>query len=563
MDYYEGNPIHHREGYYSNLIRSIRILVYTVCKAESKDMMDNPAITLVELLRLSYPQDVYWVSSDVNQYKTVNWTTTQISELEEGDVLVQEGGDLNQDLIKQLLDLGAAGLVMITDGDTDITLQSPNFPVALIKKAQNVREIQKRLQHVILNQREYLMERSLQIHSDLLKMVAEGQGVSNLIKTLSEFSGRGVVLQNKRLKNLADFPASSLVQIWEDILEHDLGPENLPDEFSDRNQAGEATQILKQELRHDLHRIIKPVTVAGVARGYLSLIDTSSNLDDLDSIVLEQGAQVCALEMSRTKAVREAEKRLKGDLLTALLQENITPGDANLWVESMGLDLGMSHVAIRFSWDDPSPPSMRRLETLVNGEVSRTEDKVIVEELGVEIVCICQVDPNKVRPNQAIDLANAVSAKAAEEFPEIQMRCGIGGVAEDLKFWRDSFHQAGQALTMAARLNESKPLFFPDLSVYRLLLLLEHHPELRKFTNEILGNLISYEGSAELIKTLNAYFDHNGVLSQAAEALFIHRNTLIYRMERIAEISGLDLEDAETRLAVQLALRIHRMISKP
>jgi purine catabolism regulator len=108
-------------------------------------------------------------------------------------------------------------------------------------------------------------------------------------------------------------------------------------------------------------------------------------------------------------------------------------------------------------------------------------------------------------------------------------------------------------------LDERKPRYFPDLSVYRLLLQLEHHPDLQAFKNEILGSLLSYEGGGDFIKTLEVYFDHNGVLSQAAEALFIHRNTLIYRMERIAEISGLDLDNTETRLAIQLALRVHRM----
>ena len=72
--------------------------------------------------------------------------------------------------------------------------------------------------------------------------------------------------------------------------------------------------------------------------------------------------------------------------------------------------------------------------------------------------------------------------------------------------------------------------------------------------------MLDYEGGGELLRTLEAYFDNNGNLSQAAESLYIHRNTLIYRMERIAEISGLDLDNTETRLAVQLALRIHRMI---
>ena len=114
---------------------------------------------------------------------------------------------------------------------------------------------------------------------------------------------------------------------------------------------------------------------------------------------------------------------------------------------------------------------------------------------------------------------------------------------------------------MARRLREKRPLYYPDLSVYRLLLQLEHHPELTSFKTKVLGPLLAYEGAGELLHTLEVYFDNNGNLSQAAEALFIHRNTLTYRLDRITEISGIDFDNTETLLAAQLALRIHKMTS--
>jgi purine catabolism regulator len=49
-------------------------------------------------------------------------------------------------------------------------------------------------------------------------------------------------------------------------------------------------------------------------------------------------------------------------------------------------------------------------------------------------------------------------------------------------------------------------------------------------------------------------------LSQTAEKLFIHRNSLLYRMERISQIAGLDMSNPDTRLAVHLALKIRKML---
>jgi purine catabolism regulator len=278
--------------------------------------------------------------------------------------------------------------------------------------------------------------------------------------------------------------------------------------------------------------------------------------------VVEQGALVCAVEMSRTKAVREAEKRLKGDLLNALLQENLSPQDAQLWAQNMGLDLSEAHVAMRFAWLGAAAPSRRRLETLISGEVTRLGLKVIVNPMGSEIVCFCQVARGLHQPEIAIQLAQAVLDQAGREYTDTRVLCGLGTPSKDITEWRSSFRQAGQALELSRRFREQKPLFFPDLSVYRLLIQLENSPELIAFQEEMLGALLASEGARELIHTLQVYFEHNGNLSQAAEALFVHRNTLIYRMERIATLTGANLDDPEIRLAMQLALHIFRMMEK-
>ncbi|MCB0089349.1 MAG: helix-turn-helix domain-containing protein [Caldilineaceae bacterium] len=56
--------------------------------------------------------------------------------------------------------------------------------------------------------------------------------------------------------------------------------------------------------------------------------------------------------------------------------------------------------------------------------------------------------------------------------------------------------------------------------------------------------------------TLEAFFECHGNLSQTAAQLHIHRNTLTYRLERIAEIAQLDLNDADARFSLQLALKL-------
>ena len=112
---------------------------------------------------------------------------------------------------------------------------------------------------------------------------------------------------------------------------------------------------------------------------------------------------------------------------------------------------------------------------------------------------------------------------------------------------------------MATRLKENKPLYYPDLSIYRLLLLLETNPELNAFQEDTLGALLLHEKKNEFIRTLEAFFEQKGNISQAAETLFIHRNTMSYRLKQISEITGLDINNSDTALEIQLALKIYRL----
>jgi DNA-binding PucR family transcriptional regulator len=73
----------------------------------------------------------------------------------------------------------------------------------------------------------------------------------------------------------------------------------------------------------------------------------------------------------------------------------------------------------------------------------------------------------------------------------------------------------------------------------------------------MLGRLLRYDGekNTELVPTLDAFLRANNATEVAAR-LNLHRNTLLYRLRRIREITNLDLDDPETRLALHLALRI-------
>jgi purine catabolism regulator len=145
-------------------------------------------------------------------------------------------------------------------------------------------------------------------------------------------------------------------------------------------------------------------------------------------------------------------------------------------------------------------------------------------------------------------------------------RCqaGISRLMRGMAGLQDAVCQAVDALTLGQCIvGRKSPHYYEELGLYRLLAGLRNRDELLRFCEETLGDLVRYDDAhgTDLLYTLEVFFDQNANVSKASKALYVHRNTLNYRLQRIVEISGLDLNNAEARLALQLALKAHRLSS--
>jgi len=99
---------------------------------------------------------------------------------------------------------------------------------------------------------------------------------------------------------------------------------------------------------------------------------------------------------------------------------------------------------------------------------------------------------------------------------------------------------------------------FEDLGIHRLLLQIPDLAELRSFATEVLGELGrgDRQRGAELLATLACYFRENNSPQRSARSLHVHPNTVAYRIRRIQEITGLQLDTYRDRLMAQVALEI-------
>jgi hypothetical protein len=141
--------------------------------------------------------------------------------------------------------------------------------------------------------------------------------------------------------------------------------------------------------------------------------------------------------------------------------------------------------------------------------------------------------------------------------------CGIG-TEKPLAQAAESLAEARVAALVSARLREGAPVRYDQMGADRLLVLLykEKREELQAFVRETLGPLLAHDAryATHLLPTVESFAMHAGRLRETAGEVYVHRNTLAYRLERASEILGKDLKDADTLLNVALALKARRLL---
>jgi purine catabolism regulator len=105
---------------------------------------------------------------------------------------------------------------------------------------------------------------------------------------------------------------------------------------------------------------------------------------------------------------------------------------------------------------------------------------------------------------------------------------------------------------------------FDDLGSYGLLLGLQDTLSLEVFYDSVLGKLREYDeqNSSDLVNSLACFLEANGHWGDAAEKLYVHRHTLRYRMKRVEEITGRDLNQSQDRMEFWLALKAKELIDQ-
>ena len=253
------------------------------------------------------------------------------------------------------------------------------------------------------------------------------------------------------------------------------------------------------------------------------------------------------------------EKYDKTNFIKNIILDNILPGDIYIKSKELRFDNEINRVVLLIRFQSKS--DIVPFDIIQNMFPDKTRDYVI--SVGeTDIVLVKELKNNT--DSKAIDaIARSIVDSVQSEF---YLKCvvGIGTVVSSVKELARSYKDAQVALEVGRVFDTDQTCInYENLGIGRLIYQLPT-TLCSMFLSEVFkkGSLESLD--RETLLTIHAFFDNNLNVSETSRKLFVHRNTLVYRLEKIKKLTGLDLREFDSAITFKVALMVKKYLtSKP
>lgn len=471
------------------------------------------------------------------------------------------------EVINSLADVGVQAVAVRGDVSEEAVSAAAERGLSLLvlPEQSSLTSVERAVNTLIVNQAAQLTQRAIEIQRQLTRLAAENRDLNSLLQLIARATARSVVVH--------DDAGVLIAQVHASVTRRGLGVrtliQGLPyaafQNWLSHNPPTAEGSIVASPLGY--------TTVLKVEKrvaGYLSLVADANDrpLEEFDRLVLTYGADVCAIEMAKSRAIAFAIEQTRGDWVQMWLSS--TPADDDLMsarAQQAGFNVDALCVVAVFRAVTAAGNSLplESLVPLVRDDLARRHLNGAVGQYVDVIVALYPLE-NAAQLSRVRRIIEEVRVQLASRSPSGLVAAGISRPASGLAALREAYREAKDAMSIATELGDlEQATFYGDLKLYQLLLALKERnlDHLRRFYTATLGPLVEYDErkQADLIRTLNGFFQANGNLAKAAQDLDVHRNTLVYRLERIKELTEMDLDDPDNRLILHLALKVQRVLA--
>ncbi len=201
----------------------------------------------------------------------------------------------------------------------------------------------------------------------------------------------------------------------------------------------------------------------------------------------------------------------------------------------------------------------QRVQHVVVDIMNKWNKKTIHTVRRESVILIFPINKKENVNSIAEEIGNNIRCK----IQGITVNIGIGRPQRQLKDFRKSVYEAQKALKILKACEKKDSISnYVDMGIYRLFFEMNKQEEMKELYYETLGKLVNYDlkNSTNLVDTLEAYIEEGGNLINTSNRLFIHKNTVKYRVKRIEEITGCDLRNIKHLFDFNIALKIGKFL---
>lgn len=322
----------------------------------------------------------------------------------------------------------------------------------------------------------------------------------------------------------------------------------------------------------------------GTPAGYLWMDLQGRRLEPEDVVLLYWSRRVLEGELSKERVKLETELGARGDFVDDLISGHY--GSVELLLQRagyLGADLASGALVLIVDIDDFALYLERRRlkESAIQELKKRLADAVRLQArqlfsnflLGprsdnvILFLAPSESSPAGEIPDSARFLAAQIQRYVKGLLPDLTVSIGIGRYTERPSELTDAYSEAEVALEIGHRINgPSSVSTFEGTGTYKLLFrVLQDDPaELETFYKETLAPVVVYDSryGTELVNTLTTYLGNDASTVKTASGLFAHRHTIRYRLDRVKELTGLDVDKSEDRESLTLGIKVMQLLGR-
>lgn len=313
----------------------------------------------------------------------------------------------------------------------------------------------------------------------------------------------------------------------------------------------------------------QPVGAMGQIWANLALIFHNREPEEFDMLVLDRVSVSLAQNLLRKRYIEERELHSENVWVDDLIHNRIRSEDQMKHLLGSQLK-DLTHVHYRVClFEIENTPEMDAVED--EPDTIRLHTALVIRSLfqkhgfhpflsltGHQIIVVA-VDlhtrsSEKDRLARLFDSLNTVAGDG--KMGILKLVVGVGRRYTKFTDTHQSYEEARQVLKAVRFHEQSGTYFYEDIGISRLLMNVDPHV-IESFIEDYIGPIIEHDKAkgSELLQTLKVYLEHDGSKQISAQKLFIVRQTLYHRLEKIKELLGEDFMSSERRLSIEIAIR--------